>query len=60
MEQVRQPANIILNNPKTKLCCFQTIDSRKTLDSRFRGNDKEDAGIHPFCHPRLRTGIQVF
>ncbi len=25
MEQVRQPANIILNKPKTKLYCFQTF-----------------------------------
>ena len=38
MEQIKRPANIILNKPKTKLYCFQTIDSRKALDSRFRGN----------------------
>ena len=53
-------------SPSVISTCIGDIEFMKAIDSRFRGNDKEDAGMmeenarmtSPFCHPRQRAGIQ--
>jgi len=43
MEQVKRPANIILNKPKTKLYCFQTF--AVMIEKRDRNGNKKSKHI---------------
>jgi len=45
-----------MRDPAKKDDVLRVFPWKRALDSRFRGNDKGDAGTPPFCHPRPRAG----